>query len=107
MSEFAISPSCAAAVSGVCCGPKLYLSNNFRKKSNKDNPGRHVQSHINLCDVGKFGLGVNSEKIRNSFMSNEQNAKKSTENIVNKSVETVEKFKYFGKIEANETYRHE
>jgi hypothetical protein len=32
---------------------------------------------------------------------------KSTAKVVNKSVETVAKFKYLGKKEANETYRHE
>jgi hypothetical protein len=32
---------------------------------------------------------------------------KSTVNVVNKSFETVAKFKYLGKIEANEIYRHE
>jgi hypothetical protein len=32
---------------------------------------------------------------------------KSTAKVVNKSVETVVKFRYFGNKETNETYRHE
>jgi hypothetical protein len=32
---------------------------------------------------------------------------KSTEKVVNTSVETVAKFKYLGNKETNETYRHE
>ena len=39
-----------------------YLLNNFRKKSNKGNQSRYDYSPINLCEVGQFGLKVNSEK---------------------------------------------
>jgi len=42
ISDFTVSPSCAEVINGVCYGPKLYLLNYFRKKTNEDNQSRYV-----------------------------------------------------------------
>jgi hypothetical protein len=55
-----------------------------------------------------MGLELNAEKTKNTVMSRDQNAGQTgNKHIGNKSLETVEQFKYLGKTITSKNYIHE